>query len=106
MKFRIKNRKDGTFDCLMESGRKITGEFFGHPGKLTPSGLSLFAIVNDPTGQPRRVVSFFDVPGYLNSAQLQQIAHNLERRAEGVERGEPTPPDSERFDFPEPVGKS
>jgi hypothetical protein len=99
MKFKIKHRKDGTFRCWTGSGREISGEYHIHPQHSHPSMLSLCAQVTDPHGHPKGVITNFDVTGYLDPAELHELVEKVGRRAETVERGEPEPPDVQRFDI-------
>jgi hypothetical protein len=99
MEFKIKNKKDGTFRCWTASGREISGEYHFYPQHSSPSGLSLFALVDDPTGQPKAVMTNYDVTGYLAPAELRELAEKIARRAEAVERGEPEPQDVQHFDL-------
>lgn len=101
MKFKVKNKKDGTFRCWTASGREVSGEYHFHPHASKPAALYLFAMVTDPTGQPKAVIKTYDVTTYIDAAELRELAENVARRAEAIERGDPAPDHVQQVDIRE-----
>jgi len=100
MKFKIKNRMNGTFDCRTAKGRKIIGVYIFHPDNpRLIVGLSLSAIVEDPSGAPKAATAQYNVTGYLENHEICQFAETVELRAEAIERGDPEPDDAEQLDI-------
>ncbi len=52
-------------------------------------GLCLFAMVKDPTGAPKGVLTNYNLTACLDYAELCKLAERVGERAEAVERGEP-----------------
>lgn len=100
-KLKIKNRIDGTFKCHTPKGRVIIGGYECAPGEVRPSMLWLSADTNmiDHEGQRPAAVSMYHVQGYLSTDRLTELVHQVEQRAESIERGDQSPSHVERVDM-------
>ena len=99
MRFKIKSRRDGRFVCRTATGREIDGRYGRDPLTRVPRVLSLSIVIEDRSGNPRGLVTEYDVTGYLDKARLRELAEALECRAEAVERGEPEAADVIKIDL-------
>jgi hypothetical protein len=99
---KIKNRRDGSFVCRLPNGRKVEGLYGRDPLTGLPRALSLSIITKDHFGNPKAVVTNYDIdpPCYLADAELREYAETLDRRAERLERGLPSAPSVIKLDLP------
>src|SRR5271170_2035688 len=99
MELKIKNRRDGSFDCRLASGRKVHGLYGRDPVTGLPRALSLYIITKDQIGSPKAVVANYDdLTGYLDDSELREYAETLDRRADELEHGIPSAPSVVKID--------
>jgi hypothetical protein len=102
MRLKIKNRRDGSFDCRLANGRKVHGVYGFDPVTRLPRALSLFIMTKDHVGYPKAVVANYDVTGYLGNSELLEYAETLDRRAAALELGIPSAPSVIQIDLTNP----
>jgi hypothetical protein len=96
---KIKNHRDGSFDCRLPNGRKVHGLYGRDPVTGLPRALSLSIITKDHIGNPKAVVANYHVTGYLDNSELREYAETLAHRADALERGLPSAPSVIKIDL-------
>ncbi len=86
-RLRLEIDGDDGFRFVNRSGRKISGMYL--PNELTPEQLTLYVLIDDPTGAPFAVMQTYSVSGMVGASEMAEMGDEIEKRAKAKEQGDP-----------------